>query len=130
MINLFSKPLQISSGWHQPFGATYTKLGVNFALYAGNAKRVQLLLWSKPHFRQPSQIIDLSPSKNRTKNIWHICIGGLLPRTRYCFRIDGDNSIPGNRFDFQKALLDPYAKAVDLSHYQREAACRPGNNSK
>lgn len=129
MINLFSRPLQISSGWHQPFGASYTKLGVNFALYAGNATRVQLLLWNKPHFHQPSHIINLSPNKNRTNNIWHICLGGLLPRTRYCFRIDGDNNIPGNRFDFSKALLDPYAKALDLSHYQRGKACQAGDNS-
>lgn len=129
MINLFSRPLQISSGWHQPFGASYTKLGVNFALYAGNARRVQLLLWHKPHFHQPSQIIDLSPTKNRTNNIWHICVGGLLPRTRYCFRVDGDNSISGNRFDFAKALLDPYAKAIDLRYYQRAKACIEGDNS-
>ena len=129
MINLFSRPLKLNPGNHQPFGATSHGDEVNFALYAGNATKVQLLLWDKPQHRRPSHIIDLSPSKNRTRNIWHLSVKGLPPRARYCFRVAGDNSIAGNRFDHHKALLDPYARAIDLSHYRREKACLPGDNS-
>ena len=88
-----------------------------------------MLLWDKPQHRRPSHIIDLSPSKNRTRNIWHLSVKGLPLRARYCFRVAGDNSIAGNRFDHHKALLDPYARAIDLSHYRREKACLPGDNS-
>lgn len=129
MINLFSRPLKLDPGNHQPFGATSHGDEVNFVLYAGNATKVQLLLWDKPQHRRPSHIIDLSPSKNRTRNIWHLSVKGLPPRARYCFRVAGDNSIAGNRFDHHKALLDPYARAIDLSHYRREKACLPGDNS-
>jgi isoamylase len=36
----------------------------------------------------------------------------------------------GNRFDCQKVLIDPYGKSVSVGqHYDRSAACHPGNNA-
>ena len=35
----------------------------------------------------------------------------------------------GHRFDPEKILLDPYAKAISSRNYQRSAAARPGDNA-
>ena len=35
----------------------------------------------------------------------------------------------GHRFDPEKILLDPYAKAISLRNYQRSAAARSGDNA-
>ncbi len=119
--------LSTSSGSHQPFGATVTPIGINFALYASHATAVQLLIWEKPNSRLPSQTFDLSSTKNRTGPVWHICIAGLSPHARYGYRVSGPITL-GNRFDPSKVLLDPYARAIDRRFYSRELACYSGDN--
>lgn len=56
---------------------------------------------------------EFDPLKNKTGAIWHcfLSAGSLHNANSYAYRIDGPPT-PGNRFDFQKVLLDPWAKAV------------------
>nr|XP_016435743.1 PREDICTED: isoamylase 3, chloroplastic-like [Nicotiana tabacum] len=59
--------------------------------------------------------LALDPQKNRTVNIWHICIKEL-PRgdVLYGYRIDGPQSWhEGHRFDNSIVLIDPYAKLIE-----------------
>jgi glycogen operon protein len=116
-----------SAGFHQPLGATITSVGINFALFAPEATQVQLLIWDHAHKRWPSRTYSLSPTRHKTGPIWHIMITGLPPNLRYAYQVAGPDTV-GNRFDHHKALLDPYAHALDTSFYSREIACYSGDN--
>ncbi|MBL7093519.1 glycogen debranching protein GlgX [candidate division KSB1 bacterium] len=101
--------MKISPGSSYPQGATVKPDGVNFALFSKYATVVFLLLFEKPE-DEPTDIIEL---KNKDKNTWHVFVHGLKAGQLYAFKVDGkydpDN---GFRFNKNKCLLDPYAKAV------------------
>jgi len=100
---------KISDGKCYPLGATYTNGGVNFALYSKNAEKVFLLLFDRPD-GNPTDIIEI---KNRTKYIWHVFVHNLWPGQLYGYKVFGDyNPKYGFRFNPNKLLLDPYAKAI------------------
>jgi glycogen operon protein len=104
-----SSALKISEGSHYPLGATVKPDGVNFALYSQNAREVSLLLFQDPA-SPPADIITL---ESRTKYIWHVFVDGLKTGQLYGYRVKGDyNPGGGARFNENKLLLDPYAKAV------------------
>lgn len=93
-------------------GAVPLNDGVNFAVYSKNATRVVLDLFDSADAKQPSQSIEFDPIKNRTGDIWHIYVKGLKKGAMYLYRVDGPYNPPaGHRFNFNKYLLDPYAKA-------------------
>ncbi len=93
-------------------GAVPHNDGVNFAVYSKNATRVVLDLFDSADAKQPSQSIEFDPIKNRTGDIWHIYVKGLKKGAMYLYRVDGPYNPPaGHRFNFNKYLLDPYAKA-------------------
>ena len=127
MSKLFYRQHEYSSGSHQPLGASVNDYGVNFALWSARADRVQLVIWENPDSPRPTQIIDLSAGEHKTGKVWHIQVEGLRPDVRYGYRVDGPSSV-GNRFDPEKVLLDPYARAIDRRFYRRERACVPGDN--
>ncbi len=103
---------QISEGRPEILGATPSGNGVNFAVYSKNAERVVLDLFDSPDAKQPSFSIDFDPVKNKTGSVWHIFVEGLSAGTLYLFRADGPYNPPlGHRFNFNKYLFDPYAKA-------------------
>lgn len=100
---------KISDGRCYPLGAAYSENGVNFALYSKHAEAVFLLLFDKPG-GLPTDIIEL---QNRTKYIWHVFVSGLWPGQLYGYIVKG-SFLPshGLRFNENKLLLDPYAKAI------------------
>ena len=103
---------QISEGRPEILGATPSGNGVNFALYSKNAERVVLDLFDSADAKQPSFSIDFDSVKNKTGSIWHIFVEGLSAGTLYLYRVDGPYNPPkGHRFNFNKYLFDPYAKA-------------------
>ncbi|MDR0313755.1 MAG: glycogen debranching enzyme, partial [Treponema sp.] len=100
-----------------PLGATLTDRGVNFALFSRNAKVVTLILYESSKPDSPSEEIRLDKGKYRTGDIWHCHIPDLKAGAFYLYRVEGPY-IPekGLRFNSNKALIDPYAKALtDLS---------------
>jgi glycogen operon protein len=100
---------KISKGKFYPLGATLQKDGVNFALYSQNAREVFLLLFDESG-KEPADIIKF---ENRTKYIWHAFVHGLKPGTLYGYKIRGEyNPCYGLRFNENKVLIDPYAKAL------------------
>ena len=103
---------QIFEGKPQVLGAVPFNDGVNFAVYSKNATKVVLDLFEAADSMQPYTSIEFDPIKNRTGNVWHIYVKGLKKGTLYLYRVDGPYNPPaGNRFNFNKYLLDPYAKA-------------------
>src|SRR5215216_2098503 len=93
-----------------PLGATWDGKGVNFTLYSENATGVELCLFNSPEDEVETAKI---PITEYSELIWHIYIPGLKPGQLYGFRVSGPYQ-PGNghRFNNNKLLLDPYAKAI------------------
>jgi glycogen operon protein len=101
----------IQAGLPRPLGATWTKRGVNFALYSRHATRVEVCLFDAESDAELAHY-DLPA---RTGDVWH----GLLsprragPGSHYAFRVHGPNEPEnGHRFDSGVPLLDPYAREL------------------
>jgi isoamylase len=96
-----------------PLGATYLEDGVNFSLYSENATAVELCLFDSDKNQTESAKIRLI---ERTDFIWHIFVKDIKPGQLYGFRVHGPYEPQnGHRFNPNKLLLDPYAKAVSGS---------------
>ncbi|HEY8936656.1 MAG TPA: alpha-amylase family glycosyl hydrolase, partial [Cyclobacteriaceae bacterium] len=92
-----------------PLGATWNGHGVNFSLYTENATSVELCLFESVDSKTPKKIKLIE----RTHHIWHIYIPHLEPGQLYGYMIDGPfDPSNGNRFNVNKLLFDPYAKAI------------------
>jgi len=112
-----------------PLGPTLTDDGVNFSIFSAHAKAIHLLLFDSQDASAASRVISLDPKLNRTGHYWHIEVPGILPGQVYAYRADGAYAPEyGYRFDPEKVLLDPYAKAVCVSRYSRAAAINRGDN--
>jgi glycogen operon protein len=100
---------KISAGTPFPLGATWDGKGVNFALYAANADLVELCLFDKDS-KQEKQRIKVT---EKTRSIWHIYLEGVAPGQHYGYRVHGPyDPYSGRRYNANKLLLDPYAKAI------------------
>ena len=105
--------LQTEPGSPYLFGATLTANGCNFALFSRHAATVLLLLFEQPDSETPAHILPFDPCVNKTGDVWHICVHGVQQRQLYGYIVDGEyNPQQGHRYNRNKLLLDPYAKAV------------------
>jgi isoamylase len=92
-----------------PLGATWTGLGVNFALFSAHATKVELCLFDDSGEREIERI-DLPEF---TDEVWHGFLPDARPGTIYGYRVHGPyEPTSGHRFNPNKLLLDPYAKAI------------------
>jgi isoamylase len=93
-----------------PLGATWDKQGVNFTLYSENATAVELCLFDNENDAKETTKLNFI---ERTDFIWHMYVKGLQPGQLYGFRVHGPYEPEnGHRFNPNKLLLDPYAKAI------------------
>ncbi len=91
-----------------PLGSTASKKGTNFALFSQDATRVDLCLYDE-HGNQT----DCVTLRERTAFVWHGFINGIKPGQLYNYRVDGPwEPERGLRFNFNKSLVDPYAKSI------------------
>ena len=96
-----------------PLGACTCGTGVNFALFSQYATHIRLELFDHPEDAMAARVIDLDPIRNRTGDVWHVWIKGIQSGQLYAYRVDGPyNPKDGHRFNFNKLLLDPYAKEI------------------
>ncbi|MBN1834550.1 MAG: glycogen debranching protein GlgX [Spirochaetales bacterium] len=102
-----------SPGRPLPLGATLVPGGVQFAVISRHATDVHLLLYERPEDAEPAAEVRLDPRENRTGDIWHVQVSGLGAGAYYLYRAFGPyDPKKGHRFNPNKLLLDPYAKAV------------------
>ncbi len=100
---------ELSPGGIVPLGATLTPEGVNFALFSRAAKGVRLLLFDDPA-GDPTDVIRV---ESRSRFIWHVFVHGLKAGQLYGYKVGGDfDPARGLRFNPNKLLIDPYAKAL------------------
>ena len=108
-----SSTLELWPGRPYPLGAHWDEGGVNFALYSENAHRVELLLFDDAAASQPKHSLFLP---DKTGPVWHGYIPDLQPGQLYGYRVHGVfYPARGHRFNPNKVLLDPYAKAIGRS---------------
>jgi glycogen operon protein len=114
-----------------PLGATPGAGGTNFSVWSRDAAAVELLLFDDADSRRPSRVIRLERDRHRTYHYWHVQVPGVGPGQRYGWRAHGPfEPGAGLRFDGEKLLLDPYARAIAVpAGYDRGAATRPGDNA-
>lgn len=120
----------ISRGQSFPIGATVYPDGVNFCLFSKTCAALELLFFNAPNDSKPSRVIKFDPQYNKIFYYWHIFVKGIKAGQIYGYRAYGMFEPElGYRFDAEKLLLDPYAKAiVNTENYSREAASIPGDN--
>lgn len=94
-----------------PLGATWDTEGTNFSIYAEDATKVELCLFTGDGAGAKEERIHLS---ERTHQVWHGYLPGVGPGQRYGYRVHGPyEPEAGHRYNPHKLLLDPYAKAID-----------------
>ena len=103
----------IRSGSPLPLGAHSRGQGVNFAIFSRHATGVRLDLFDNAEDATPVRSIILDAVRNKTGDIWHVWLEGILPGQLYGFRVAGPYAPhEGHRFNPNKLVLDPCARAV------------------
>ncbi|SEA49378.1 GlgX family protein [Pedobacter hartonius] len=102
--------LNIFPGKPFPLGAIWDGNGVNFTIYSENATAVELCLFDPENDEKEFVKFNITEQTDLT---WHIYVRGISPGQLYGFRVYGP-FVPesGHRFNPNKLVLDPYAKAI------------------
>ena len=91
-----------------PLGSAWDGKGTNFALYSENATGVELCLFDRDDKETRLSLTEVS------NFVWHGYVPGIGPGQRYGYRVHGPYAPDeGHRFNPNKLLIDPYAKAID-----------------
>ncbi|CAM3898608.1 glycogen debranching protein GlgX [Serratia silvae] len=99
---------ELTPGLAAPLGAYYDGNGINFTLFSAHATQVELCLFDA-QYRETRL-----PLPARSGDIWHGYLPGGEPGQRYGFRVHGPfEPHLGLRFNANKLLLDPAARAVE-----------------
>ncbi|MGF6191868.1 glycogen debranching protein GlgX [Serratia sp. 2723] len=99
---------ELTPGLAAPLGAYYDGNGINFTLFSAHATQVELCLFDA-QYRETRL-----PLPARSGDIWHGYLPGGKPGQRYGFRVHGPfEPHLGLRFNANKLLLDPAARAVE-----------------
>ena len=99
--------MRVRPGHFYPLGATYDGTGVNFALFSESARKVELCLFDDAD-RETRLALPQC-----TLRVWHGYVAGVGPGQRYGYRVHGPyDPATGNRFNPNKLLVDPYARAL------------------
>ena len=100
---------RIREGLPNPLGATWDGLGVNFALFSANATKVELCLFDANGETETARV----ELPEYTDEVWHGYLPDARPGTVYGYRVHGPyEPEQGHRFNPNKLLVDPYARAL------------------
>jgi glycogen operon protein len=103
-----TKPL-VWPGKPFPLGATWDGEGVNFAVFSEHAEAIELCLFDGRGRRELDRIRLIE----RTDMVWHCYLPGAAPGLLYGYRAYGPYRPDlGHRFNPNKLVLDPYARAA------------------
>jgi isoamylase len=102
--------MRVWPGEPYPLGATWTGVGVNFALFSAHATSVELCLFDSMDASRESVRI---PLREQTAQVWHGFLPDVRPNQLYGYRVHGPYEPQnGHRFNANKLVMDPYAKSV------------------
>ena len=99
-------------------GVTCQKDGAAFALFSAHAEKIELCLFDDTGARELARL----PLPSRTGDHWHGFVRGVGAGQRYGYRVHGPyQPEQGHRFNANKLLVDPYARALDRSLELKES---------
>ena len=99
--------IRVTEGLPFPRGATWDGKGTNFAIFSANATKVEVCL-----FEHSGREIERIALPEYTDQIFHGYLADVGPGTFYGYRVHGPYAPDaGHRFNPNKLLLDPYARA-------------------
>src|ERR1700743_920015 len=99
---------RIREGSPHAHGAIWDGKGTNFTLFSANATKVEVCLFDA----QGRKEVERLELPEYTDQIWHGYIEDVHPASVYGFRVHGPyEPEAGHRFNPNKLLLDPYARA-------------------
>ena len=99
--------MRVWPGDPYPLGATWTGVGVNFALFSAHATKVELCLFDSADATKETARIALS---EHTDMVWHGFLPDARPNQLYGYRVHGPHDPhAGHRFNPHKVVMDPYA---------------------
>jgi glycogen operon protein len=102
--------VRVWPGEPYPLGATWTGVGVNFAIFSAHAEKVELCLFASRDAERESVRIPLT---ERRDMVWHAFLPDARPNQLYGYRVHGPyDPHHGHRFNPNKVVMDPYAKSV------------------
>src|SRR5438046_213520 len=102
--------MRVWPGRSYPLGATWDGAGVNFALFSEHASKVELCLFEDSESDKETHRITLP---EQTDQVWHAYLPDVIPEQLYGYRVHGPyEPAKGHRFNANKVVLDPYAKAI------------------
>ena len=103
---------QVRPGFFRFFGATIIPGGVNFTIQSHGATSCELLLFHR-EAEEPFAALKF-PDNYKIGFVYSMIVFGLdVEEFEYAYRLDGPyDEKKGLRFDKNKILLDPYARAV------------------
>ena len=100
--------MQVKEGLPVPRGAHWDGEGTNFALFSANATKVEVCIFDSTGQTETARI----ELPEYTDQIFHGYVPGIHPGTFYGYRVHGPyDPKNGHRFNPNKLLLDPYARA-------------------
>ena len=103
-------PIKTKPGSPYPLGATWDGKGVNFAIFSEHATGVTLCLFDSVDSQKER---DRIPLTEKTNQVWHIYLPSARPGCLYGYRVQGPyEPDKGHRFNYNKLLVDPYAKSI------------------
>ena len=103
---------RIWPGRPAPLGATWDGGGVNFALFSAHAEKVELCLFDRSGVREIARVA----LPECTDEVWHGYLPDGRPGLLYGYRVHGPYQPEGgHRFNPNKLVLDPYARALEGS---------------
>lgn len=98
----------LREGYPARLGATLHPDGINFAVHAPSAREVFVVLFDAVD----SEAADVIRLPGRTNHVHHGFVEGLGEGQLYAFRARGEwNPARGLRYNENKLLIDPYARA-------------------
>ena len=98
----------VGPGWPSPLGSVLTERGANFAVFSAHAEAVELCLFA-PGGEETARI----RLPERTGDVWHGFVPGITAGQMYGYRVRGPYApSQGHRFNDNKLLIDPYARAL------------------
>src|SRR5687768_9934286 len=110
MTEINGRQIRAYSGTPYPLGATWDGSGVNFTLFSENAEAVDLCIFEQAYGGPEVARIRI---REQTDNVWHVYLPEARPGWMYGYRVHGPyDPANGHRFNGNKLLLDPYAKAT------------------
>lgn len=103
-----ARSIRLWEGDAAQLGASWDGLGVNFSLFSANATKVELCLFDNTGTQELHRV----ELPEYTDEIWHGYLPDAAPGTVYAYRVHGPyEPQAGHRFNPNKLVLDPYAKA-------------------